>query len=55
MKIPKLSQNEINEEIEFFQEICGWKDEHALEDRLGLSRGTLGQRRTRQARKNNTS
>lgn len=47
-----LSRQEINEEIDFFRDICGWSDRR-IEERLGLSEGTLAQRKHREARKEN--
>jgi hypothetical protein len=40
----------INEEIDFFKDICGWSDER-VEQRLGLADGTLAQRKHRQVRR----
>lgn len=45
-----LSRQEINEEIEFFKDICGWSDKR-IEERLGLGEGTLAQRKHREVRK----
>lgn len=43
------SRQDINEEIEFFKDFCGWSDAR-IEERLGLAEGTLAQRRYREAR-----
>lgn len=45
-----LNRAEINEEIIFFQDYCGWSDKR-IEEHLGLAEGTLAQRRFRAARK----
>lgn len=47
---PKLTREELNEEITFFQDYCGWSDKR-IEKHLGLADGTLAQRRHREARK----
>lgn len=47
MSLPRAA---INEEIEFFKDICGWSDER-IEKRLGLAEGTLAQRKHREVRR----
>jgi hypothetical protein len=44
----KLTSEELNEEIAFFRDYCGWSDKR-IEERLALADGTLARRH--QARK----
>lgn len=46
----KAARDELNEEVAFFRDICGWS-ETRIETHLGLAAGTLAQRRHREARK----
>ena len=46
----KEAQDALNEEIEFFRDICGYSDEQ-IERRLGLAPQTLMQRRNRAAKR----
>lgn len=48
MAVPKngMSQKELEEEIAFFRDYCGYSDER-IEARLGLATGTMEQRRLR--------
>lgn len=46
----KAGQDELNEEVEFFRDICGWSEKR-IEAHLGLAEGTLAQRRHREVRK----
>lgn len=48
-----LSYTEINEEVAFFRDYCGWS-EPRIEKHLGLAHGTLAQRRLREKKKTNT-
>lgn len=45
-----LSRAELNEEIAFFRDVCGWS-EKKVEEHLGLADGTLAQRRSRAQRR----
>lgn len=45
-----LSRIELNEEIEFFRDYCGWSDTR-IEQKLGLCDGTLARREHRAADK----
>lgn len=47
---PQLTRTEVNEEIDFFRDICGWSEER-IEQHLDLAHGTLAQRRHRAARR----
>lgn len=46
----ELSRHELNEEIDFFRDYCGWSDVR-IEQALNLADGTLAQRKHRAARK----
>lgn len=46
----KAGRDELNEEISFFRDFCGWSEKR-VEEHLGLAEGTLAQRRLRKARK----
>lgn len=46
----KLNWDDLNEEIEFFRDICGMSDKQ-IEERLGLGDGTLQQRKLRAAKR----
>lgn len=48
--IPRMSSQEIDEEVEFFRDYCGWSEQH-IEEHLGLAHGTLAQRRLRTKKK----
>jgi hypothetical protein len=49
-----VSRQDINEEVEFFRDYCGWSDKR-IEERLGLAEGTLAQRKLRESRRTTRS
>lgn len=46
----KLSRQELNEEIVFLKDYCGWSD-RKVEEKLDLAVGTLEQRKRREVQK----
>lgn len=46
----KAGRDELNEEVEFFRDFCGWSEKR-IEEHLGLADGTLAQRRRREEKK----